>query len=278
MEKLIKSDRTYRILAEKSPNMVFINIGGRIVYANNKCVQIMGYPKDILYSRDFDFISLIAPESRALVSENLKKHMDGEEVPPYEYKLLTSRGKEIIGLHSTKLINFGGKKGILGIITDITELRTAEKEIENLARFPAENPNPVLRISHDEKVLYYNQAVEILLKKMGLSKKDLIKILPNNIYLLIKQVLNTKKSLFLVEIEVGDQVFSYNLIYVPEKNYVNLYGRDITERKEIELKLHKKIEELEKWQRLTVKREARMVEIKNENESLKKRLAKYESV
>ncbi|MFV2040886.1 MAG: PAS domain S-box protein, partial [Candidatus Hydrothermarchaeales archaeon] len=53
-------------------------------------------------------------------------------------------------------------------------------------------------------------------------------------------------------------------------------SKDITNVIKAEKQLQEKIEELEKWQRLTVGRESRMVELKNEIEKLKERLLKYE--
>jgi PAS domain S-box-containing protein len=52
--------------------------------------------------------------------------------------------------------------------------------------------------------------------------------------------------------------------------------RDITDRIRTEEKLQKKIDELEKWQRLTTGREIKMTELKKEIKELKKRLEKYE--
>src|SRR5664280_3129299 len=43
-------------------------------------------------------------------------------------------------------------------IEDITERKRAEQEIFSLAKFPSENPAPVLRLSRDGIVLYANPA------------------------------------------------------------------------------------------------------------------------
>ena len=45
------------------------------------------------------------------------------------------------------------------------KLTDAYEKQENLAKFPSENPNPVLRIAKDGKVLYSNKAGEQLLSK-----------------------------------------------------------------------------------------------------------------
>ena len=39
--QLKESEEKFRNLAEQSPNMIFINKGGRVVYANKKCEELM---------------------------------------------------------------------------------------------------------------------------------------------------------------------------------------------------------------------------------------------
>ncbi len=117
-------------IIEESPNMIFINQMGRVVYANKKCEEIMGYSKDEFTSKDFDFMILISPESKKSVKQNFNKHMKGEEVPPFEYKFVKKDGGEIDVIQTTKLIEYGGGKAILGILTDITERKQAEELLQ----------------------------------------------------------------------------------------------------------------------------------------------------
>ena len=56
---------------------------------------------------------------------------------------------------SVKTFKVGENLGI--IVTNITERKRVEKEIADLARFPSENPNPVLRVNK-ENVIYINNA------------------------------------------------------------------------------------------------------------------------
>jgi PAS domain S-box-containing protein len=134
-EALRESEEKFRSLAEQSPNMIFINQGGRVVYVNKRCEEIMGYTKDEFYSPYFDFLAIIASESKELVNESFKKHMAGEEVDPYEYTLITRDGKHLDAIITTKLISYGGESAILGIITDISERKRME---DNLRRYVTE--------------------------------------------------------------------------------------------------------------------------------------------
>ncbi len=127
-EALTESEEKFRSLAEYSPNMIFINQRGKVVYANHTCEDLIGYKKQQFYSDDFDFMSLIAPEHQERVRENFMRHARGEDIEPYEYTLVTKDGRKIESIISTKLIDYEGDNAILGIVTDITERRKLEEE------------------------------------------------------------------------------------------------------------------------------------------------------
>jgi PAS domain S-box-containing protein/putative nucleotidyltransferase with HDIG domain len=130
-EALRESEEKFRSLAELSPNMIFVNKKGRVVYINVKCEEIMGYKREEIYSLDFDFLILIAPEFRGGLKTNFSSHMKGGEVLPLTCALLTKEGKRIEVILTTKLIDYGKEKAILGIVTDITEQKRVEEAIKN---------------------------------------------------------------------------------------------------------------------------------------------------
>jgi len=131
-EALLESEEKFRAIAEQSPNMIFINQRGRIVYANRRCEEMMGYTRDEFYSDDFDFLTLIAPEHRDSIRENFTMHMSGHEVEPYEYALITKDGRRVEAILTSRLIDYGGGKAILGTVIDITEHRRAQEEKKRL--------------------------------------------------------------------------------------------------------------------------------------------------
>ena len=120
-DTLRESEEKFRTLAEQSPNMIFINEKGRVVYANKKCEEVMGYTREDFYSQDFDFLCLIAPEHRNLIISMFHKHMEGEETAPYDYALVTKDGKRIEAIITSKLIDYNGD-GFLDIFLGLKAL------------------------------------------------------------------------------------------------------------------------------------------------------------
>jgi PAS domain S-box-containing protein len=128
-QALKESEEKFRSLAEQSPNMVFINKHGKVLYANKRCEEIMGHTREEFYSADFDFRVITASECVDLVETKYAQHMRGEEVEPYEYALIAKDGKRIEAISATRLIDYGGQSAILGIITDITARKRAEEAL-----------------------------------------------------------------------------------------------------------------------------------------------------
>jgi signal transduction histidine kinase len=97
--------------------------------------------REEFYSPEFNFLTLIAPESEELIKSSFSRHMSGADVPPYEYKLITKEGRTLDGILTAKLITYGGEPAILGTVTDITEhkqtenaLRESEEKYRNISK------------------------------------------------------------------------------------------------------------------------------------------------
>ncbi|UCD37658.1 MAG: PAS domain S-box protein, partial [Fidelibacterota bacterium] len=157
-EELRESEEQFRNVAEQSPNMIFVNQRGKLVYVNRKCEEIMGYTKEEFYSLDFDFLCLIAPESLELIKEKFQEHMKGHDIPPYEYTVITKDGQRIESINESKLISFKGEAAILGIVTDITDRKRMEetlKESEEMYRSLIERANDGVAIIQDDSVITF---------------------------------------------------------------------------------------------------------------------------
>ncbi len=171
---LAESEEKFRGLAEQSPNMIFINQGGKLAYVNPVCEDVMGYTSEEFYDKDFDFMGLIHPEYKELVGKMFGMHQQGLEVPPYEYVILAKDGGEIDVINSTKAITFMGEPAILGIITDISKIKEAEAEqrkSEERFRILAETTTAATFIHRGGNFLFFNKATEDI---SGYSKEELM--------------------------------------------------------------------------------------------------------
>ena len=111
------------------------------------------------------------------------------------------------------------------------------KNLEDAAQFPSENPNPVLRVTKN-KVLYVNKAGERL---FSIKEGDKI---PKFFQSELTEALNAN-ILKTFEVEIDDLSYILDFSPIKEEGYVNIYGKDITECKQIELDLKHKKSELE---------------------------------
>ncbi|MDD4869319.1 MAG: PAS domain S-box protein [Kiritimatiellae bacterium] len=158
---LVESEEMFRNLADQSPNMIFINQDRRIVYVNHLCETMMGYSRKEYYSPDFNFMCLIAPEFHLIIEKAWIKHMKGEEAPSYEYEIVTKKGERIPAFIATKLIKYRGKPAILGIVTDISELKKVENNL---------NRNSVVLREQKKALQQKNTALKEILAQIEIEK------------------------------------------------------------------------------------------------------------
>ena len=124
----------------------------------------------------------------------------------------------------------GRTTGFIEVVEDIRERKRREEEIVWLARFPGDNPNPVLRVGNDGAILYCNRAGLSLLATWGCHEGG---FLPSPWREIAIDALNSD-SVQQAECQCGQQVFALTFAPIVESAYVNVYALDITERKRAE--------------------------------------------
>jgi len=119
---------------------------------------------------------------------------------------------------------------LFGTIQDITERKQVEIDREKLARFPGENPNPIIRVNNDGVILYGNRASELILKVWNRKQGEL---LPGDLRKRIQSIIKSIKT-EIIEVEYKGIIYSLTFTPVIGTDYLNIYGRDITEQKRAE--------------------------------------------
>lgn len=120
--------------------------------------------------------------------------------------------------------------GISRVLSSAIEKFIAEDKVFDLAKFPYENPNPIMRISKDGILITANPASQIFLtdwqRQVGMEVPDDWK---KNVASAFDSGLEET-----VEIDFNGRTYSFLLIPIPQTTYVNIYGLDITVQKEAE--------------------------------------------
>ena len=106
------------------------------------------------------------------------------------------------------------------------KLEAAKKDIDILSRFPMENPHPVLRLTIEGDILFYNESAKrFFLDDFSVNGNHIQdEELNGLIHLLIEKKDKSRLKMF----HRNKRHYSVTLRYVEEYGYVNLYANEIT--------------------------------------------------
>jgi PAS domain S-box-containing protein len=172
-KNLQTSEKKYRTLFENVGEAIFLHdLGGNIVDVNPECCRLYGYSREQFIKMNLNQID--SPEDRQFYEERLK-HLKEKGYVNFQAVHLNSNNKKIINECNVRLIDYSGKKMVLGITRDITERKLSEKllrESEDKFRLVAENI-PVLVNAFDENnsFVFWNKECE---KVTGYAKSEII--------------------------------------------------------------------------------------------------------
>jgi PAS domain S-box-containing protein len=134
-EALLESEEKYRTLVEESFDGIFVQEGPKIVFANQRLHDMLGYSEgELLGMRHW---LVYHPEYQQLTRSRAEARMRGEKVPSfYEVKLQRKDGSWFYGEVNARAIRFGGRPGVQVWIRDVTERKEVEKVLrESEARY-----------------------------------------------------------------------------------------------------------------------------------------------
>lgn len=131
-EALIEAESKYRSLVEQSLAGVYIYQDSKIVYANPRLVEIMGYSQEELY--ELTLADYVYEEDIPLVTGNITKRLvKGIPSLRYEYRAIRKDGNMIyLEIHGT-VARYRGQNAVIGTIIDITDRKKSEQTIQHMA-------------------------------------------------------------------------------------------------------------------------------------------------
>lgn len=129
--ELEKSERKWRSLIDSSMEAAFVLEGVKIVYANKRAADMLGYALDELIG--MDSLEITSPRDQELVKTRTLARQRGE-APPHQYELSLVRkdGTEVPVETNASLIEYEGNPASLSFCRDMSERKTFEDKFYRL--------------------------------------------------------------------------------------------------------------------------------------------------
>ncbi len=225
---------------------------GRITFLNPIAVSLTGWQLEEALGRQIpDVFRIVNEKSHAPAEDLVVRVLTEKRVVELanDTALVTKDGREVPIEDSAAPIldSTGNVIGVVLVFHDVTEKRRAQARLREaleravwLARFPEQNPNPIIRASADGTVLYCNPASANL---HGWTC-EVGQVLQNE---LLSQVGRAMAEGMEVQedIQLDGRFYIVWVVPFPGEGYANVYGRDITARQQAEEALRQRTLELQ---------------------------------
>lgn len=227
------------IVEDSNDAIIGKTLNGSITSWNTSAERIYGYSEDEALGKSIQM--LVPPEEKEEITEILKKIGAGEQIKHYQTKRIRKDGVKIdVWLSISPIKNEAGTIiGASTIARDITERKEIIEEIARLASFPMLNPNPIVEVDFEGKVVYGNPSAKA--KFVDLQALGLNHPLFANWKSVIEAFSKKKAITFVSEVKIGNDWYFLNYCFVPETRRIRIYSLNITERKKTEDKLRESI-------------------------------------
>ncbi len=243
---LAESEEKYRGLYEMAGDAILLTRSpkGEIVNSNKATDKLLGYSEREL--KELNSFDIIAPELVEITNQDWQKQIAEKGYFISETRWIRKDGSQVPVSVTGNPITIQGVEYIQLIARDISERLEAQREIERLANFPRENPQPVLEMDYEGNFTYLNPAAEKLLTESKKVSQPIEELLPYNFKMTILQAIKNKIKPPSEVITIGTRVFLWSVHDLPELQLVHFYATDITELKMKEQELIRAKEQAEK--------------------------------
>ena len=235
-ESLILERKLLSTIIDNIPDFIYMkDPESRFLIANAALRNLIGIDSSekLRGKTDFDFFPREMAEQ--FMADEKRIFMTGEALINKDERSQGVDGMELWTL-TTKVQmkdESGRLLGIVGINRDVTDFRRAQEEIRSLARFPEENPYPVMRLSPEGVLLYTNAASRPILEDWGCAQGEKV---PEEYRAFASQTFASKTPAR-IEIACKKKMYSALFAPIPEAGYINIYALDITEQRILEQQL-----------------------------------------
>ncbi len=220
--------------------IIVVAPNGNLTYLSPSVERILGYtPEDLLGTNGFD---LVRPDDLETAQRFFGEVISSgpEDHGLMEVRLLHRDGSwryaEITASNRTDDERVGG---VIVTVRDITERKKAEEELSRLASFPRLNPNPVIEMDLAGNLTYCNPAA--MEKFPDLEEKGTVHPVLDDLEDAISMLALGEETFLGDEVAVGSAHYHRVVSLSSGNALIRLYLTDITERKELEDQLSRRV-------------------------------------
>ncbi len=256
LARMLEEERALlQAVLEQMPASVVIAAApaGPIFLTNQRAVELWPYP--LAPGTDLETFWRIPryhPDGWPFRVEEMPLHRSltlGEVVEDEEFLLQPEdRGPVHLSVSSTPVRDTQGRI-IAAVVThfDLTARKAAEREIRRLASFPRLNPNPVLEVDEEARVIFANPAALQVAEKLGLPA-GVGAFLPPDLQEKFAAARQGGSREYAFDLTLGDAVFAVTFHMLHDLLTARLYALDITARKRVEQALRESRKDLNRAQ------------------------------
>ncbi len=236
-QALDASEVRYRTVVESIKEVIFqIDVNGKWSFLNPAWTEITGFK--VRQTLGTSFAEYIHPEDREHHVEAIREvaghhKSDCRHETRYLAEDGTFRWMEVYA--QPLFSSAAGPAGVSGTLTDITERKRAEAEIQKLAAFPRFNPDPVMELAADGTLTYLNNAAREMALQLGVTQPEAI--LPRNAASIARECLRQGNSKLSQQIQINGRTITWSFLPIVTSQVVHCYGVDATERLNLETQL-----------------------------------------
>ncbi len=297
-EALNESELKFKAVFDASADAIGVSRAGILLYMNQAYVRLFGYA-DLAELVGRPILELHAPEAHPVLRDYTDRRLGGEAVPSRHESIgLRKDGSRFDAEMNISTYSYREEVFTCVIIRDITERKEANRVLQEARDFYLQvlkdAPALIWRAGIDAKCDWFNSAwLEFTGRTMeeesgegwteGVHRDDLDRC--------VRTYLDAfhARGRFEMEYRLRNAAGEYRWILDIGRPMTGTHGEfrgyigycfDITERREFQKRMESQLEELKRWQAVTLGRESRILELKGEVNALleaSKQKVRYET-
>ncbi len=213
-------NRLRDILDAMDDAICIVGNAGSIEYANPALDRMFGPAEGKRGETYFDLPGSGLPMGRENPSSNGRT---------FRHEWYFDKNGRYYDIHIIPIPGFEGTASVLYVFHDITDRKEHERELAGIAKFPLENPHPILRVSADGILMYVNPAGNGLVARWGCHVGGPV---PPFLAAAVGDAIDhgTPRDIEFA----ADREYSAKVVPFPLSGYANIYTRDVTEEKQLQ--------------------------------------------